>query len=85
MSCKEARKEESHLLSGKGSVYGDLAMKYKDLSKDKVLIQFFNKVLARRDRLSSGGEEDTTVGAHSVPCVHDEPVQGVHHNGSIQL
>ena len=66
-------------------MYGDLAMKYKDLSKDEVLVQFFDEVLARRDHLSPSGGENTTVGASSVPCVQNKPVHGVHHNGSIQL
>ena len=83
--CKEAREEESHLMSGKCSIYGDLALKYKDFSKDEVLVQFFTEVLARRDQLSPGGGEDTTVGARSVPCVQDEPVQGLHPIGPIQL
>ena len=83
--CKEAREEESHLMSGKCSVYGDLALKYKDFSKDEVLVQFFTEVLARRDQLSPGGGDNTTVGASSGLSVQNEPDQGLPPIGPIQL
>ena len=56
--------------------YGDLSTKYKDLSKDEVLVQFFSEVLARRDQLSPGVGEDTTVRASSVPCVQNKHPMG---------
>jgi hypothetical protein len=49
--CKEAREEESHLMSGQCKVYGDLALQYSDFTNDDNLVQFFSDVLARRDEL----------------------------------
>ena len=49
--CQEAREEEVHISSGKCKVYGDLSSKFGDLQEDKNLVQFFNAVLDRRDRL----------------------------------
>ena len=49
--CKEEREEEAHLMSGKCTVFGDLAFKYNDLTDDESLVQFFSEVLARRDEL----------------------------------
>ena len=72
-------------MSEKCSVYGDLALKYKDFTKDEVLVQFFTEVLARRDQLSPGGGEDTTVGASSGLSVQNEPVHRLHPIGPIQL
>ena len=69
--CKESREEESHLLSGQCSVYGDLTHKYSDFTEDTSLVQFFNEVLARRDALQKerttlGGVGDTIVGANPI-------------------
>ena len=49
--CKEEREEETHLMSGQCTVFGDLALKYNDLTDDENLVQFFSEVLARRDEL----------------------------------
>ena len=44
--CEEAREDESHLVSGKCKVYGDL-------TSDDGLVQFFTAVLAKRDQLDN--------------------------------
>ena len=49
--CKEAREEESHLLSGQCKVFGDLAEGFSDFSNDESLVQLFSAVLDRRDQL----------------------------------
>ena len=75
--CKEAREEESHLTSGRCTVYGDLTMKYINLIDDDNLVQLFSEVLPRRDQLdisTSGSGGDTTDGANPVPIVQDKPV-----------
>ena len=75
--CKEARKEESHLTSGRCAVYGDLTMKYSNFTDDDNLVQFFAEVLARRDQLdliTSGSGGDTTDGTNPATTVQDKPV-----------
>ena len=49
--CGEAREEESHLLSGDCETYGEIRDKYSDLNDDNQLVDFFNEVLAKRDKL----------------------------------
>ena len=49
--CEESREEESHLLSGQCTVYGDLTLKYSDLTSDDNLVGLFTEILARRDEL----------------------------------
>ena len=49
--CEEAREDESHLVSGKCKVFGDLTEIYSDLTSDDGLVQFFTAVLVRRDQL----------------------------------
>ena len=49
--CEEEREEEAHLMSGQCTVFGDLALKYNDLTDDENLVLFFSEVLARRDDL----------------------------------
>ena len=49
--CGESREEESHLLSGKCQVYGEIRSSYENLNDDKQLVEFFNEVLAMRDKL----------------------------------
>ena len=75
--CKEAREEESHLTSGRCTVYGDLTMKYSNFTDDNNLVQFFSEVFVRRDQLdllASGSGGDTTDGANPVPNSQDKPV-----------
>ena len=47
-------------MSGKCSVYGDIAQKYTDLTEDENLISLFTEVLARRDELDK--QENNPVG-----------------------
>ena len=65
--CQLSNESESHLLSGKCSVYGDLKESCGDLKEDDNLVSFFKAVLDRRDYLE---EEETsvndTLGASSV-------------------
>ena len=49
--CLESREDEAHLTSGQNTVYGDLALKYSNLTDDESLVEFFSEVLARRDQL----------------------------------
>ena len=49
--CEEEREEETHLMSGQCTVFGDLALKYNTLTDDENLVLFFSEVLARRDDL----------------------------------
>ena len=51
-------------MSGKCKVYGDIALKYSDLSDDNNLVYLFTEILARRDILDKennpvGGEQPT--------------------------
>ena len=49
--CKAFREEESHLISGKCEVYGDLISNFGDLKEDQHLVNFFRAVLDRRETL----------------------------------
>ena len=51
--CQESREDESHLLSGRCKVYGDLTEGFNDLTADEELVQFFAAVLSRRDQLDN--------------------------------
>ena len=51
--CRESREDESHLLSGNCSVYGELLAKYDNLDDDDTLVKFFNEVLSMRDELEA--------------------------------
>ena len=51
--CQEAIEEEVHISSGKCKVYGDLSSKFGDFQEDENLVEFFNAVLDRRDRLEN--------------------------------
>jgi hypothetical protein len=61
--CAEDREEESHLLSGNCSVYGDLREKYNDLESDENLVKFFSEVLARRESLEEAEREERGLAA----------------------
>ena len=50
--CQNSREEESHLMSGECTVYGDLVNKYSDLTCDENLADLFRDVLARRELLT---------------------------------
>ena len=60
--CKTKKEEESHLLSGECTVYGDLRRTYGDLSEDKQLVNFFSAVLERRERLEERTEDSLVAG-----------------------
>ena len=67
--CLEAREEESHLTSGRCTVFGDLKERFGDLHDDENLVQFFHEVLARRDEIdrqkeTHDGGVNTIVGAN---------------------
>ena len=65
--CQQSNESESHLLSGKCIVYGDLKESFGDLKEDDNLVSFFTAVLDRRDYLEE--EESSvydTLGASSV-------------------
>ena len=49
--CREAREEESHLLSGNCPVYGEIWQKYNNLDDDENLVKFFEEILSLRDEL----------------------------------
>ena len=53
--CKESREDEAHLLSGQCKVYGDLTLKYQDITYDGNLVQLFTEILERRDQLDREG------------------------------
>ena len=55
--CKTDREEEGHIVSGKCNVYEDLRTQYGDLGEDENLVQYFQAVLDRRDKLE---DEDRT-------------------------
>ena len=66
-SCREQREEESHLMEGSCTVYGDIRGKYGDLEDDDDLVDFFNEILARREELDSRGlEEQALVVEHNT-------------------
>lgn len=69
--CKEAKEEECHLTSGQCKVYGDLTEKFSDLTEINSLVQLFQEILARRDKLDKEllhpvGGANTNVGANPL-------------------
>ena len=60
-SCREQREEESHLLEGSCTVYGDIRERYGDLEDDDDLVDFFNEILARREELDARGLEEQAL------------------------
>ena len=55
--CGRAKEEEQHLLSGNCEVYVEIRAAYPNFNDDEQLVNFFNEVLAMRDKLE---EEDKT-------------------------
>ena len=53
--CKREKEEESHILSGNCEVYGEIRRSYGDIRDSDTLINFFNDILAHREKLE---EED---------------------------
>ena len=76
--CEESREDEAHLLSGQCTVYGDLTLKYSDLTSDDNLVGLFTEILARRDELdrviTPVGGGITIVGANPGQETSDKPV-----------
>ena len=56
--CREAKEDESHLISGNCDVYGEIRRKYSSLDDDNQLVNFFNEVLSRRDELEEEENSD---------------------------
>ena len=68
--CKEYKEDESHIISGKCPVYGDLRTNFGDLEEDKNLVSFFTAVLDRRDLLEEEDkmwQDKATAAASSGP------------------
>ena len=66
--CQISTEEESHLMDGSCSIYGNIRRKYGDLSGEDDLVSFFSDILEERERLddeerSPSGGEDATDGA----------------------
>jgi hypothetical protein len=55
--CQESREDESHLLSGKCPIYGEIRKQYGALENDDDLVEFFNAVLEKRDTLEEQQKE----------------------------
>ena len=49
--CLESKEDENHLISGNCEVYKDIRTKYENLENLEDLLNFFNEVLERRDKL----------------------------------
>ena len=65
--CQQSPESESHLMSGRCQVYGDLSNNYGDLREDDNLVEFFKAVLDRRDWLEEQGSGvNDTLGASFV-------------------
>ena len=62
--CQQSSESESHLMSGRCSVYGDLKDNFGDLEEDDNLVNFFLAVLDRRDQFEE--EERRCEDTHSV-------------------
>ena len=56
--CKEAREEESHILSGSCKIYGGLRKSFGNIDSDNDLVQFFSRVLEERARLEEQEEQE---------------------------
>ena len=50
-SADVRRRGRRRHMSGQCTAFGDLALKYNDLTDDENLVQFFSEVLGRRDDL----------------------------------
>jgi hypothetical protein len=64
--CQNSREEESHLMSGECTVYGDLVNKYSDLTCDENPADLFREVLARRELLTK--QSNNPGGGESHHC-----------------
>ena len=55
--CQESRETESHLMTGKCLIYGDIREKYENFDSDEDLVKFFKEVLERRDELDQDDQD----------------------------
>ena len=53
--CRQAKETESHIISGECEIYGDIRNEFDNLDSLDDLIDFFGKILKKRDLLE---EED---------------------------
>jgi hypothetical protein len=56
--CAEAKEDEPHLRSGECPAYSDILERYTNLDDDKELVEYFQEVLMRRDKIDSINEEE---------------------------
>ena len=49
--CRQAKETESHILSGECEVYGDIRNEFENLDDLDTLVDFFGKILKKRDLL----------------------------------
>ena len=68
--CKLQKEKEDHIKEGNCEAYKDLRQKYDNLDNDNDLLQYFNEVLERRERLE---EEEARAGRDSCPLAGGEP------------
>ena len=57
--CRREKEEEVHLLSGNCEVYGEIRRNYGDINDSDSLINFFNDVLALREKLEEEEKDKT--------------------------
>ena len=57
--CSQQKEQETHILSGKCEIYGDIRLKH-NISDDESLMKFFSEILQRREELE---EQDRTTAA----------------------
>ena len=55
--CKTRKEDESHLLEGNCSVYGQIRKKFGIIQSEESLIRFFSEVLEERERLEEAEEQ----------------------------
>ena len=51
--CRQAKETESHILSGECEVYGDIRNEFENLDDLDTLVDFFGKILKKRDLLDA--------------------------------
>ena len=56
--CGMIKEKESHIIAGKCPVYDDIRGKFSSLERDEDLVDYFNQVLARRDKLEDLEQEE---------------------------
>ena len=74
--CAKSEESESHLISGKCAIYGDLRKKHEDIEDDRKLTDFFLAILDRRERLE---EKDTRT--QDTLVAGSSPLLAARHSG----